>query len=144
MGEPEETLYKLEKRNVGDFPDSRSRARLSDSDGKRLSGGIIAGVSQRRRIEIFFGDYFNEGFRSPSRYVPRGRNRNDPAGGFGSRCADYDFVAGMNFVSGLCRAAVEKNKARVTELLSYGASRAEAADFQKEVQTHFSVMSDES
>jgi len=50
----------------------------------------------------------------------------------------------MNFVSGLCHPAVEKNKARVTELLSYGASRAKAAEFEKEVQTHSSVMSDDS
>jgi len=50
----------------------------------------------------------------------------------------------MNFVSGLCNAAVEKNKARVTELLSYGAARAETTKFQEEIQAHFSVMSDES
>jgi len=42
----------------------------------------------------------------------------------------------VNFVSRLCHPSIEPDKARVTELLSHGAARAEAAEFEKEVKTH--------
>jgi hypothetical protein len=42
-------------------------------------------------------------------------------------------IAGMNFMSRLCDSAIEQNKARVTELLSYGPARAQATKFEKEI-----------
>jgi len=39
----------------------------------------------------------------------------------------------VNFMSGLCGAPIEEDKTRVTELLSYGAARAETAEFEEEI-----------
>jgi hypothetical protein len=46
-----------------------------------------------------------------------------------SRCANCNFVIDVNFMSSLCNPSIERDKARVTEFLSYGATRAEAAEF---------------
>jgi hypothetical protein len=42
-------------------------------------------------------------------------------------------IVGVNFMSRFGNAPIEQHKARVTELLSYGATRAEPAKFQEEI-----------
>jgi hypothetical protein len=56
---------------------------------------------------------------------------------------NFDFVSGLDGMSGLGRPAVKQNKTRVAKLLSDGAARAKAAQFQEEIKTHWKRMKDE-
>ena len=87
----------------------------------------------RLELEMFLADYFDERLRVASRDVARSRYRNYARQDLGSGCANCDFVTGADVVRRLCHPSVEQNKARVTELLSYGPARAEATKFEKEI-----------
>ena len=93
----------------------------------------MAGVSRRNEFDVLIplvvADYFNKRLCVASRDISRSRNMNDLSDGLGSGCANCNFIPQPNFMSRLCHAAIEQDKARVTELLSYGAARAEAAEF---------------
>ena len=81
------------------------------------------------QIQFLLANYLDQRLCIAPRHVSRIRNRQDTGNDLGTRGADYDFVAGFDFVCGLSNAPVEQNKARVTKLLSYSAARAKATDF---------------
>ena len=87
----------------------------------------------RLLLQILLADDFDKGFRFSSRNVARTGNNGYARDHLGRCCANCDFVAGTNFMSRLCDTPIEQNKARVTELLSYGAPRAKATEFQEEI-----------
>lgn len=93
----------------------------------------MAGVSRWNEFDVLIplvlADYFNKRLCVASRHVSRSRNINDASDGLGSGCANCNFIPNPNFMSRLCHATIEQDKARVTELLSYGAARAEPAEF---------------
>jgi len=88
------------------------------------------------RLKAIFADDFNQPVCVASRDVAGGGRFQDVRDYLAIATPDFDFVSGIDGMSGLGRPAVKQNKTRVAKLLSNGAARAKATQFQEEIKTH--------
>src|SRR5258708_20688031 len=89
------------------------------------------------RLNAIFADDFNQLLCVTSRDIAGGGRLQDARDYLAVATPDFDFVSGIDGMSGLGRPAVKQNKTRVAKLLSHGAARAKAAQFQEEIKTHW-------
>jgi len=89
------------------------------------------------RLKEIFADDFNQLLGVAPRNVPGRRRLEHVRDYFAVAPPNFDFVSGIDGMSGLGRPAVKQNKTRVAKLLSNGAAREKATQFQEEIKTHF-------